>query len=81
MANGGNSRESTMRIGPSILITVYALLLLHAIRSMADVPSVFLLDRAHLAEMRGKVLERPQEFDALLKAIRSHYEEQPCGLV
>jgi hypothetical protein len=64
-----------MRIGPSVFMTVYALLLLQAIRSMADVPSVFLLDGAYLAETRGKVLERPPESEASLKAIRSDAEQ------
>lgn len=41
----------------------------------ADAPRVFVLDGAHLAKMRQKLLERPQDFEAALKAIRSDAEK------
>jgi hypothetical protein len=64
-----------MRIHPSIFVTSLALLLLRAIGAKAEAPSVFLLDGAHLAEMRQSVLQRPQDFEAPLKAIRSDADQ------
>lgn len=64
-----------MTIRPPILVTVFALLLLQTTRSMADAPSVFLFDGVYLAEMRRKVSERPRDFQAPLKVIRSEAEQ------
>ncbi len=43
--------------------------------ALADAPRVFLLDGAYLAEMRQTLLERPQDFEAPLKTIRSDAEQ------
>jgi hypothetical protein len=39
--------------------------------SAADAPSVFLLDAGHLAETRRKAIDRPEDFEAALGAIRA----------
>jgi hypothetical protein len=56
---------------PPVFVMTFAVLLLSATCSTADTPTVFILDGVHLAEMRQKVLERPQEFAAPLRAIRN----------
>lgn len=55
---------------PPVFVMIIAVLLLPATWSTADTPTVFILDGFHLAEMRQKVLERPQEFAVPLRVIR-----------
>jgi hypothetical protein len=49
----------------------FVVLLLAGARAKADTPTVFILDETHLAETRQKVLERPEDFAAPLRAFRA----------
>lgn len=60
-----------MRFPSLIFVTSLSVVLLTATWATADTPSVFLLDGAHLAEMREKVIGGPRNFGAALRAIRT----------
>ncbi|NQT14393.1 MAG: alginate lyase family protein, partial [Planctomycetes bacterium] len=60
-----------MRFLALIFTTSLSGVLITATRSTADTPSVFLLDGAHLAETRERLIGSPRDFGAALRAIRT----------